>query len=135
MAATIVKAGQRKPLNVLGMPLTMLCEASETQGNWSLFEEDVPRGMGPPRARPKAWAFATSNARRDGFDARRASNPGTKPAGLPGGRRASREPVQSVADQLGIDYPPFGLGEPPKQPVSYCDTDAVLREFCGCSPA
>ena len=48
MAATIVKAGQRKPLNVLGMPLTMLCEASETQGNWSLFEEDVPLGMGPP---------------------------------------------------------------------------------------
>lgn len=48
MAATIVRAGQRKPLNVLGMPLTMLCEASETKGNWSLFEEEVPLGMGPP---------------------------------------------------------------------------------------
>jgi quercetin dioxygenase-like cupin family protein len=48
MAATIVKAGDRKPLNVLGMPLTMLCEARETGGNWSLFEEDVPPGMGPP---------------------------------------------------------------------------------------
>lgn len=48
MAATIVRAGERKPLNVLGMPLTMLCEASETNGNWSLFEEEVPNGMGPP---------------------------------------------------------------------------------------
>jgi gentisate 1,2-dioxygenase len=26
----------------------MLCEASETGGAWSLFEEDVPLGMGPP---------------------------------------------------------------------------------------
>jgi quercetin dioxygenase-like cupin family protein len=48
MVATIVKAGERKPLNVLGMPLTMLCEARETGGNWSLFEEGVPLGMGPP---------------------------------------------------------------------------------------
>ena len=48
MPATIVKAGERAPLNVLGMPLTMLCEASETSGNWSLFEEEVPFGMGPP---------------------------------------------------------------------------------------
>ena len=48
MAAIIVRAGQRAPLNVLGMPLTMLCEATETNGNWSLFEEQVPRGMGPP---------------------------------------------------------------------------------------
>lgn len=51
MPATIVKAGDRKPLNVLGMPLTMLCEASETNGNWSLFEEEVPLGMGPPAHR------------------------------------------------------------------------------------
>ena len=48
MPATIVKAGERSPLNVLGMPLTMLCEASETGGSWSLFEELVPKGMGPP---------------------------------------------------------------------------------------
>ena len=48
MPATIVKAGERAPLNVLGMPLTMLCEARETGGAWSLFEEDVPYGMGPP---------------------------------------------------------------------------------------
>ncbi len=48
MAATIVRAGERAPLNVLGMPLTMLCEATETNGNWSLFEEQVPLGMGPP---------------------------------------------------------------------------------------
>ena len=48
MGATFVKAGERPPLNVLGMPLTMLCEAGETNGHWSLFEEEVPRGMGPP---------------------------------------------------------------------------------------
>ena len=51
MAATIVKAGTRTSLNVLGMPLTMLCEANETGGNWSLFEEEVPLGMGPPAHR------------------------------------------------------------------------------------
>jgi quercetin dioxygenase-like cupin family protein len=48
MAATIVKSGDRAALNVLGMPLTMLCEARETGGAWSLFEEEVPMGMGPP---------------------------------------------------------------------------------------
>ena len=51
MPATILKAGQRPALNVLGMPLTMLCEASETGGAWSLFEEEVPMGMGPPAHR------------------------------------------------------------------------------------
>ena len=48
MPATIVKSGERAPLNVLGMPLVMLCEAGETGGSWSLFEEEVPLGMGPP---------------------------------------------------------------------------------------
>ena len=48
MPAISVKAGERAPLTVLGMPLTMLCEAHETGGAWSLFEEDVPFGMGPP---------------------------------------------------------------------------------------
>jgi quercetin dioxygenase-like cupin family protein len=48
MPATIVKAGSRAPLNVLGMPLRLLCEANETGGSWSLFEEEVPIGMGPP---------------------------------------------------------------------------------------
>ena len=48
MPATIVKAGERQALNILGMPLTMLCEARETGGAWSLFEEIVPAGMGPP---------------------------------------------------------------------------------------
>jgi quercetin dioxygenase-like cupin family protein len=51
MAATFVKAGDRPALNVLGMPLTMLCEARETGGSWSLFEEEVPLGMGPPAHR------------------------------------------------------------------------------------
>ena len=51
MPATIVKAGTRVPLNVLGMPLTMLCEAGETGGAWSLFEEEGALGMGPPAHR------------------------------------------------------------------------------------
>ena len=37
-----------KAADVLGMPLTMLCEARETKGAWSLFEEEVPLGMGLP---------------------------------------------------------------------------------------
>ena len=46
MVATIVKAGERMPLIVLGMPLTMLCEASETTGDispvlWSAYESTV----------------------------------------------------------------------------------------------
>jgi mannose-6-phosphate isomerase-like protein (cupin superfamily) len=48
MPAITLKAGERQPLTVLGMPLTMLCEARETGGAWSLFEEEVPIGMGPP---------------------------------------------------------------------------------------
>ena len=48
MPAITVKAGERAPLNVLGMPLRFLCDARETGGAWSLFEEDVPLGMGPP---------------------------------------------------------------------------------------
>jgi len=51
MPALTVKAGERAPLHVLGMPLTMLCEARETEGAWSLFEEDVPFEMGPPAHR------------------------------------------------------------------------------------
>jgi hypothetical protein len=30
------------------MPLRILCDARETGGAWSLFEEDIPLGMGPP---------------------------------------------------------------------------------------
>lgn len=48
MPATTVRAGDREPLNVLGMPLRFLCDARETGGAWSLFEEKIPLGMGPP---------------------------------------------------------------------------------------
>ena len=48
MPATIVRAGERKPLNVLGMPLRFLCDSRETGERWSLFDEDIPLGMGPP---------------------------------------------------------------------------------------
>jgi mannose-6-phosphate isomerase-like protein (cupin superfamily) len=47
MSASIVKAGERALLNVLGMPLRFLCDSRETGGAWSLFEEEVPFGMGP----------------------------------------------------------------------------------------
>ena len=48
MPATIVKAGEREKLNVLGMPLRFLCDSRETGERWSLFDEDIPFGMGPP---------------------------------------------------------------------------------------
>lgn len=48
MPATIVKAGERPALNILGMPLRFLADSRETEGAWSLFEEEVPLGMGPP---------------------------------------------------------------------------------------
>jgi mannose-6-phosphate isomerase-like protein (cupin superfamily) len=48
MPAKFVRAGERDALNVLGMPLRFLCDARETGGTWSLFEEEVPLGMGPP---------------------------------------------------------------------------------------
>ena len=48
MPAAMVRSGERDPLNVLGMPLRFLCEARETDGAWSLFEEHIPLGMGPP---------------------------------------------------------------------------------------
>lgn len=51
MTATIVRREDRPAIQVLGMPLRMLCEAGETGGAWSLFEEDVPLGMGPPAHR------------------------------------------------------------------------------------
>lgn len=48
MPAITVRAGERAPLHVLGMPLRFLCDARETGGAWSLFEEEIPLGMGPP---------------------------------------------------------------------------------------
>lgn len=48
MRANIVRAGDREPLSVLGMPLRFLCDSRETGGAWSLFEEEVPAGLGPP---------------------------------------------------------------------------------------
>lgn len=48
MTATIVRAGEKEPLNVLGMPMRFLCDSRETGERWSLFDEDIPLGMGPP---------------------------------------------------------------------------------------
>jgi mannose-6-phosphate isomerase-like protein (cupin superfamily) len=47
MGAVTFKAGEAEVLNVLGMPLWFLCDASDTNGAWSLMEEMIPEGMGP----------------------------------------------------------------------------------------
>jgi mannose-6-phosphate isomerase-like protein (cupin superfamily) len=48
MACITVKAGEGNALNVLGMPLRFLCNADDTEGAWSLMEEEIPVGLGPP---------------------------------------------------------------------------------------
>ncbi len=47
MAKVFMKSGTGEDLNVLGMPLTFLCDASETGDAWSLIEEDIGLGQGP----------------------------------------------------------------------------------------
>lgn len=48
MAQVTFKAGEPQVLNVLGMPLWFLCDADDTGGAWSLMEEMIPTGLGPP---------------------------------------------------------------------------------------
>jgi len=48
MAGIIIKPGEGNTLNVLGMPLRFLCDAEDTQGVWSLMEEEIPLDHGPP---------------------------------------------------------------------------------------
>ena len=48
MAGITVRPGDGETLNVLGMPLRFLCDADDTAGAWSLMEEDIPIGHGPP---------------------------------------------------------------------------------------
>ena len=48
MAGITVKAGAGNTLNVLGMPLRFLCDSGDTAGAWSLMEEEIPIGLGPP---------------------------------------------------------------------------------------
>ncbi len=48
MAGVTIKAGEGNALNVLGMPLRFLCDAQDTEGAWSLMEEEIPVGLGPP---------------------------------------------------------------------------------------
>ena len=48
MAGVILKANEGNVLNVLGMPLRFLCDAEETDGAWSLMEEEIHVGLGPP---------------------------------------------------------------------------------------
>ena len=96
MAATIVKAGARKPLDVLGMPLTMLCEASETSGNWSLFEEEVPLGI--EFMKSKAGAHASCKSCNRQARRRRRTGSGTESRVGPAAwrLRCKRAPSPSV---------------------------------------
>ena len=48
MGAITVRADQGTTLNVLGMPLRFLCDAEDTGNAWSLMEETIPIGHGPP---------------------------------------------------------------------------------------
>jgi quercetin dioxygenase-like cupin family protein len=51
MAVITMKAGEGDTLNVLGMPLRFLCDAKDTNGAWSLMEEEIPADHGPPSHR------------------------------------------------------------------------------------
>src|ERR1043165_8927270 len=44
VAGITVKAGEGNTLTVLGMPLRFLCDAEDTDGAWSLMEEEIPVG-------------------------------------------------------------------------------------------
>jgi mannose-6-phosphate isomerase-like protein (cupin superfamily) len=44
----VMRKADGETLNVLGMPLRFLCDAKDTQGAWSLMEEDIPFDHGPP---------------------------------------------------------------------------------------
>ena len=48
MAGVLVKSSDGNVLDVLGMPLRFLCDAHDTGGAWSLMEEEIPIGHGPP---------------------------------------------------------------------------------------
>lgn len=48
MAGMTVRRSDGETLTVLGMPLRFLCDAHDTAGAWSLMEEDIPEGHGPP---------------------------------------------------------------------------------------
>ena len=51
MAGVTVRASEGNTLNVLGMPLRFLCDVQDTAGAWSLMEEEIPAGHGPPAHR------------------------------------------------------------------------------------
>ena len=48
MPGMTVRRSDGETLNVLGMRLRFLCDAHDTDGAWSLMEEDIPIGHGPP---------------------------------------------------------------------------------------
>ena len=48
MAAITMRASEGDKFNVLGMPLRFLCDGPDTGGAWSLMEEEIPEGHGPP---------------------------------------------------------------------------------------
>ena len=48
MTPITMKAHEGEVLSVLGMPLRFLCDGPDTGGAWSLMEEAIPEGHGPP---------------------------------------------------------------------------------------
>lgn len=48
MAGRTVRRADGETLDVLGMPLRFLTDAHDTAGAWSLMEEEIPIGHGPP---------------------------------------------------------------------------------------
>lgn len=48
MAGRTVRRCDGETLNILGMPLRFVFDAHDTAGAWSLMEEDISIGQGPP---------------------------------------------------------------------------------------
>jgi quercetin dioxygenase-like cupin family protein len=48
MTGMTVKLSDGETLNVLGAPVRFLCDAHNTAGAWSLMEQEIPIGVGPP---------------------------------------------------------------------------------------
>lgn len=51
MRAITMRANEGEKFSVMGMPLRFLCDGPDTGGAWSLMEEEIPEGHGPPRHR------------------------------------------------------------------------------------
>ena len=48
MSGTIIRRGEGETLNCVGMSIRFLADAKDTRDGWSLMEEQVALGLGPP---------------------------------------------------------------------------------------